>query len=55
MLVTYLETTVGCRVRFLGIQAGSLELGRTLTPPVEKAARTLARWLGESFEKRTRP
>lgn len=55
MLVTYLETTVGCRVRFLGIQAGSLEPGRTLTPPVEKAARTLARWLGESFEKRTRP
>lgn len=55
MLVTYLETTVGCRVRFLGIQAGSLELGRTLTPPVKKAARTLARWLGESFEKRTRP
>ncbi len=55
MLVTYLETTVGCRVRFLGIQAGSLELGRTLTPSVEKAARTLARWLGESFEKGIRP
>jgi hydrogenase maturation protease len=55
MLVTYLETTVGCRVRFLGIQAGSLELGRTLTPSVEKAARTLARWLGESFKKGIRP
>jgi hydrogenase maturation protease len=55
MLVTYLETTVGCRVRFLGIQAGSLEQGRPLTPSVEKAARTFARWIGESLERRIRP
>jgi hydrogenase 3 maturation protease len=55
MLVSYLETTAGCRVRFLGIQAGRIEMSPTMTPSVEKAARTLARWLGESLEKRLHP
>ena len=52
MLVTYLETTVGCRVRFLGIQAARIELGRPLSPSAEKAARALARWLGETLDKK---
>lgn len=54
ILVTYLETTVGCRVRFLGIQAGNIEWGPAMTPSVEKAARALARWLGDALNKKTR-
>ena len=54
MLVAYLETTVGCRVLFLGIQAGRIEMGQAMTPSVEKAGRALARWLGETPDRRTR-
>jgi len=40
MLIAYLEETVGCRVIFIGIQAGDLELGRPASPAVARAART---------------
>lgn len=54
MLVRYLETTVGCRVRFLGIQPGRIEMSSGLTASVEKSARALARWLGEALEEKPR-
>jgi hydrogenase maturation protease len=53
MLVAYLESTIGCRVRFLGVQPGRIELGRALTPAAERAARTLACWLGKALEKKS--
>ena len=54
MLVAYLEATIGCRVRFLGIQPAGIEIGRAPTPAVERAARALARWLGESLTEKNR-
>jgi hydrogenase 3 maturation protease len=41
-LVRYLEETVGCRVVLLGIEPRSLEPGKKVSRPVNRAARSIA-------------
>lgn len=42
VLAQYLVAELGCQVALVGIQPGGLEMGRPLTPNVERAVRELA-------------